>query len=138
PYALVMADDLLLVSAQPAPQARKLAEWAAAAARRIESMALPRSHRGRRLWPRVVIDFDDADRYYDYLGDDGDDEEIIASVAVHLREGYPHVAINRQPAADRPETILHEFVHDTLFGLDTPRWLDEGVAQYLPQIILQA
>ena len=29
-------------------------------------------------------------------------------------------------------------MHDTLFGLDAPLWLEEGVAQYLPQIMLQA
>ena len=88
------------------------------------------------LGPRVVIIFDETDAYYSYLAALVADGEHAASGGICIRKDYLHIAINGYKWFTR-STIIHEFVHLQMTDLRPPRWLEEGVACYLPEVLLQ-
>jgi hypothetical protein len=83
----------------------------------------------------VVIAFPGADWYYGYVSPlDPEEGEFGGSVGCWIRVGYPHIAlqVNRQDTLHSYESLhsilTHELTHAALHHLDTPAWLEEGVA----------
>lgn len=88
-------------------------------------------------WPTVIVHVGSQSRYYDYvsIGDPNDGEGIASSGCV-LGRGYFHIAMNATPGWDIEPLLAHEFVHLALCGFPTPLWLEEGLAQLIPDVLL--
>lgn len=84
----------------------------------------------------VVIIFDDIDNYYSYMSyfypKDG---EYGLSSGVYLNEGYGHFAFPHQELSYAESIAAHELTHALLSHLPIPRWLDEGMAVSIEDII---
>ena len=84
----------------------------------------------------VVIIFDDIDNYYSYMSyfypEDG---EYGLSSGVYLNEGYGHFAFPYQELSYAETIAAHELTHALLAHLPIPRWLDEGLAVSIEDII---
>lgn len=84
----------------------------------------------------VVIIFDDIDNYYSYMSyfypEDG---EYGLSSGVYLNEGYGHFAFPYQELSYAESIAAHELTHALLSHLPIPRWLDEGMAVSIEDII---
>jgi hypothetical protein len=85
--------------------------------------------------PHVVIVFDDRDQYYRYISRYYRDGSWGQSLGVCLTDGYVHVAVQEHDGYTE-SMIIHELTHAWLWELGTPLWLQEGLCQYLPQLIL--
>ena len=82
----------------------------------------------------VVMAYPDLDTYYAYLAAFHPEEgEFGSSAGVHIRVGYPHVAMcGTQPEALRG-ILAHEQTHAALLHLSSPAWVEEGVTQLVEQ-----
>ncbi|MGL4462718.1 MAG: hypothetical protein ACRC1K_11245 [Planctomycetia bacterium] len=81
------------------------------------------------LGKQVVLDFRTRDDYYRYISRFYPEGSHGASGGVHLREGYPHVALYGKDLWMTENTLAHESTHAALHHLDMPQWLEEGLAQ---------
>lgn len=89
-------------------------------------------------WPTLVVHIGSQSRYYDYVSiGDGVEGETIASSGCVVDDGYCHIVMNATPAYDIEPLLAHEFVHLALCYLPTPLWLEEGLAQLIPDIVLK-
>jgi len=55
--------------------------------------------------------------------------EYGGSRGMHIRGGYPHVALHGRSMGELENTLLHELTHAGLHHLSMPQWLEEGLAQ---------
>ena len=78
---------------------------------------------------QVVLALQDSDDYYRYLGQFHSEGEHGASAGVHIREGYPHVAMYSGYLWELENTLVHELTHAALMHLSMPQWIEEGLAQ---------
>ena len=85
----------------------------------------------------VVLLFDNPDRYYDYVCDFYPDEgEFGLSGGMFIDIGYGHFAICPSYDDDYSRTIAHELNHSLLRHLPLPLWLNEGVTQFMEDVVL--
>jgi hypothetical protein len=78
----------------------------------------------------ILIVFDDADSYYNYVSYYYPDEEreFAYSGGMHINTGCSHyVTIKRELQSVEP-VIAHEMTHGCLSHLPLPLWLNEGLA----------
>jgi len=86
---------------------------------------------------RVLIVLDDAKRYYSYKAHyHSEDGAYGASGGACFRSGYLHIVLNNPSAWRIEASIVHELVHLWLSCGRTPLWVEEGVAQYMPEFLL--
>lgn len=78
---------------------------------------------------QVVLVLRARDDYYRYISPFYPDGEHGASVGIHLRTGYPHVALYDKHILSAQNTLAHELTHVSLMHLAMPQWLEEGLAQ---------
>lgn len=78
---------------------------------------------------RVVLMLRTPDDYYRYIDPFYPDGEHGGSIGVHLRTGYPHVALYGKQLWSLEQTLAHELTHVSLLDLAMPQWLEEGLAQ---------
>lgn len=136
-YHLTASRRCALLSALDKPAARRLLDFCETAAAAI--------HETLRevAWEsfdglRVIIAFAEEDDYYQYVSGFCSEGEHPTSGGVHIRRGYPHVALPFETELHSGQTIVHELTHHCLSHLPIPVWLNEGVAQHLQKIIVGA
>jgi len=78
---------------------------------------------------QVVVALRTPEDYYRYLAPFYSEGEHGASMGVHIREGYAHVALYSKYLGDMENTLAHELTHVALMHLSMPQWLEEGLAQ---------
>lgn len=78
---------------------------------------------------QVVVTLRDSGDYYRYLGPFYSEGEHGGSAGIHIREGYPHVALYSGFLDDLQRTLAHELTHAALMHLSMPQWIEEGLAQ---------
>lgn len=80
----------------------------------------------------VVIVLQKQDEYYTYICDFYPEKgRFSKSHAIFIPEGYAHMVIPDDRMGWLRPTIAHETVHACLAHLPMPRWLGEGLAQFL-------
>jgi len=97
--------------------------------RNLKGVASRPAHR------EVILIFDDEDDYYTYLSHFYKNDQMPRTAGIHLRIGYPHVALVFRKEADACHTIAHELTHAALHGLPAPLWVEEGVCETLRRMI---
>jgi hypothetical protein len=78
---------------------------------------------------QVVVALRHSDDYYRYLTPYHSGGEHGRSAGVHIRAGYPHVALYSAHLWELENTLAHELTHVGLMHLSMPQWLEEGLAQ---------
>lgn len=78
---------------------------------------------------QLVVVLRDRDDYYRYISVYYPEGEHGGSAGVHVREGYPHVALHGRQELLLANTLAHELTHVSLHHLSMPQWLEEGLAQ---------
>ena len=78
---------------------------------------------------QVVIVLPNADDYYQYVSAFYGEGHYGGSVGLHIRDGYPHIALCGPELGTLEITLAHEMTHASLVHLDSPQWLEEGMAQ---------
>ena len=76
----------------------------------------------------VVILRTPAD-YYRYIAPFFPEGEHGGSGGIHIRVGYPHVALYGKQLWALENVLAHELTHVSLLHLSMPQWLEEGLAQ---------
>ena len=132
-YWLTESESFFLLSpVQPvtASNLLRFAERARTVIRRnLKDVAWHPAHR------EVILIFEDEDDYYTYLSHFYKSDQMPRSSGVHLRRGYPHVAMVFYHESGACHTIAHELTHAALHGLPAPLWVEEGVCETLRRMI---
>lgn len=92
------------------------------------------------LQKRAILIFDNPERYYDYICVFYPDQEKVfgTSSGVYVSEGYPHIVLNAGGNAVSLQTLVHELTHSAVDNLPLPRWLNEGLAQQMEDLVRPA
>lgn len=134
-YAVHESSEFLLLTADPlfAKQVLRLCEHA----RRTILQTLDGVACEEGLGKYVVLLFADAESYYDYVTDFYPDEgEFALSGGIFLNDGYGHIAMIPYNLNDCERTIAHELNHAVLRHLPLPLWLNEGVTQFMEDMVV--
>ena len=78
---------------------------------------------------QVVVALRNRDDYYRYISLYFPEGKHGGSAGIHIREGYPHVALHGKQLSLLENTLAHELTHVSLHHLAMPQWLEEGLAQ---------
>src|SRR5262249_29986025 len=78
---------------------------------------------------QVAIAVNDDEEYYRYVSPFYSEGEYGGSSGLHIREGYPHIALHGNALWVLEDTYAHELTHAGLHHLSMPQWLEEGLAQ---------
>ena len=81
------------------------------------------------LGKQLVVALRDPEHYYRYISQYYPEGVHGGSAGIHLREGYPHVALHGGHLLGMQNTLAHELTHVSLLHLSMPQWLEEGLAQ---------
>jgi hypothetical protein len=81
----------------------------------------------------VALCFGSPGEYYQYLAPFYPEGVHGGSAGMHIRLGRPHVALHGREPWALEFTLAHELTHVALHHLDTPPWLEEGLAQVVEQ-----
>lgn len=124
-----------LYSSSP-DQAERLLRWSSSALARI--IAIVGDHRTTEMvGPRIIMVFDDIDRYYDYIDKYYPDAgEYGGSSGICVSRDYYHVIVGPGDFGTQQSTLAHELTHLALGPLAIPLWLDEGIAQVMQEVLL--
>ena len=133
-YRVLQCGEFLVLCGSRVADAESLAAFSDSSFKRIASM-FPAVPEPPIHGPRIILVFDGHEPYYSYLAAYYPDGEFPSSSGCQLREWYRHIAVNGSGRQTR-ETILHELVHLRLTDFSPPVWLEEGLAEYLPQFML--
>ena len=134
-YQIVESKHLLLLSAQPAGEARRFLEIGDDAYERLACI-VQENLRASGLGKHAVIVLKTNKEYYDYIEHFYAERngEYGTSSGVHISAGFRHTVINAA-SATKLRTLVHELAHDTVSGRPLPRWLDEGFAQFAEEMV---
>jgi hypothetical protein len=91
--------------------------------------ALPGVARFDSPGKHIVVSFADSEQYYQYLSAFYPEGHHGASAGMHLRDGYPHIAMYGRGLALLEGTLSHELTHAALCHLTLPPWIEEGLAE---------
>ena len=78
---------------------------------------------------QIVLLFATPDDYYRYILEFYPEGKFGGSAGIHIREGYPHVALSGGLGWALDICLAHELTHVSLLHLAMPQWLEEGLAQ---------
>lgn len=133
-YKLYESERLLFLSSLPS-LTRNLTVVGDAAHGRLEQLLRPADSK-RASGKHAVIVFSDMERYYDYVSYFYPDREqrLGLSAGSHIGSGYGHTIVNGKLATpDR--TLVHELAHHMVSDRPLPRWLNEGLAQFIEDLV---
>ncbi len=82
---------------------------------------------------QVVLALASRESYYAHLAVYYPDGHYGDSSGMHVREGYPHIALWCADLTQLERTVAHEMTHAALTGLSLPQWVEEGLAQMFEQ-----
>ena len=96
--------------------------------------------RDSTLPKQAIIIFDDPERYYDYICEFYPDQHQVfgTSSGVYISDGYPHIVLNAPGNVVSLQTLVHELTHSAVDSLPLPRWLNEGMAQKMEDLVRPA
>ena len=77
----------------------------------------------------LVIMLRDQQEYDRYVAVASRNDEVTSSVGMHLRDVYPHIALNCFDLDSSENILAHEMTHAALHRLTMPQWIEEGLAQ---------
>lgn len=80
----------------------------------------------------VVVVLEGRGVYYRYISRYDPEGEYGLSIGMHIRNGFPHVAMHGRYLWDLERTLAHELTHVALHHLSMPLWQEEGLAQMFP------
>jgi hypothetical protein len=84
----------------------------------------------------VALIFRDIDQYYDYVGMFFPDEgEFGLSSGMYINDGYGHFVFSSQQMDYAELIAVHELTHACLVHLPIPRWLNEGMAVLMEDVL---
>jgi hypothetical protein len=127
-YRTDESDHFLVLAPRPEPRADLLLAFAEKC-RQALLAALPGVTAFRSPGKQVVLAIADPESYYTYLSVYYPEGHHGGSAGVHVREGYPHVALCGTELAALENTLAHELTHASLHQLSLPQWAEEGLAQ---------
>lgn len=133
-YTVTPSDSFLLLTGERVQRPRDLLGFVEKSFEHIKA-AIPKTPEPPVLGPRVVLVIEDMEQYYSYVSAYYREGEHIASGGVQLRRWYRHIVVNGAGPYLR-QTLLHELVHLRLSDFKPPHWLEEGLAQVLPHMLL--
>lgn len=134
PYAAWGSPHFLLLTPQDPPDARTMlasCEWMwQQAMSLLGSVASPAS-----ATPICVILYQDRDSYYQHLSAFTREGRQGASGGVYVSDGPGHIVSFLHRRHDVHTILAHELTHFLTVARSWPRWLEEGMAEVLPQAI---
>ncbi|MCR9211235.1 MAG: hypothetical protein NXI28_23650 [bacterium] len=136
-YAVYESDEFVLLSsdASLAPRVLDLCERS----RRIILETLNGVAQDEGFGKHVVLIFGESDRYYDYVSEFYPDEgEFGLSGGMFFDSGYGHFVVSPGHGVELDRVIAHELNHALLRHLPLPLWLDEGVTQFMEDVVLES
>ncbi|TWU07513.1 hypothetical protein [Stieleria varia] len=134
-YVVLESPEFLLLAADDALGQRILAS--SERARRVILKTLDGVASVQGFGKHVVMLFADIDSYYDYVSDFYPDEgEFARSGGMFLDVGYGHFAICPAYGDNYQRVIAHELNHALLRHLPLPLWLNEGVTQFIEDVVM--
>ena len=128
PYVWAESDELILWCARPGDEARDLLALADRAFRATCEIVGPPAEPLGKL---VILCFGSNDEFYDYIAPLYPEGTYGGIGGVCVSDGDTHVALPDSPHGVE-STLVHEMVHVCL-GQDVPLWLQEGVAEIVPE-----
>ena len=78
---------------------------------------------------QVILLFGSHEEYYRCIAHFYPEGDFGGSAGLHVRQGYPHVALARGIDWTLDTCLAHELTHVSLLHLAMPQWLEEGLAQ---------
>jgi hypothetical protein len=129
-YESVDCDHFVVLTSQPDATGRPLLEFAEQCRAGLLSLfdgVVDFDGFGKQ----VVVALRNQDDYYRYICQYFPEGEHGGSGGVHIREGYPHVALYGKQMWVLQNTLAHELTHVSLHHLSMPLWLEEGLAQMI-------
>ena len=78
---------------------------------------------------QVLLVFSEDDDYFTYISRFYPEGTHSLSAGIFISAGYGHVALPFRFAFSAKAVLIHELVHNGLFHLPIPAWLNEGLAQ---------
>ena len=136
-YHCEESERFLLLTAQSAKNDRDLLTMAEQSLTFIEGKLGPASLSARRqiLGKRVLLVFSEQDDYYSYISYYYPEGHHSTSAGVFLGKGYGHIALPFSDMSMARNVIIHELMHNSLWGLPLPVWLNEGLSQRIERAI---
>jgi hypothetical protein len=128
-YRLYETPHFLVLSAQERGEARGLCATAERVHGELERL-VPCDPRERGHGKRVILVLANRESYYDYIAPFYPPGAFATSAGICLWKGYMHVAIPL-PCSHLPAVVAHELTHVFMRPHEPPRWLDEGIAQWM-------
>jgi hypothetical protein len=86
-----------------------------------------------RFGKPVLVVLESRGLYYRYISLYCPEGEYGGSMGMHIRDGFPHVAMHALQPWHLEQMLAHELTHVALHHLSLPQWLEEGLAQMFPQ-----
>lgn len=135
-YEVYQSAEFLLLTQRDPSLAERILQWCEHARRTIlRTLASIAEDEG--YGKHVVLAFNTADSYYDYIADFyPDDGEFADSAGVFLNEGYGHFALFLADGFEYGRSIAHELTHALLRHLPLPLWVNEGVTQITEDVVV--
>jgi hypothetical protein len=137
PYWILDSKNFFLLTPQQEDDAEAFAVICENALSQIETV-LNGISKGNPYGSFPVLIFHEIDSYYRYISHYYPDQGAFAqSGGIFISSGYPHFAFPENENRIMEHVIIHELTHACIYYLSLPRWLDEGLAQRMEEIVLR-
>ena len=85
--------------------------------------------------PLVVLLFADADSYYSYVSQFYSEGDYGGSGGMCVRQGRLHIVLHPETYDGLQAVVAHELTHACLSHLTLPLWLEEGITQFVEELV---
>jgi hypothetical protein len=126
-YRSTESENFLLLAPHPEPPGEVLAAFGEQCRDKLLT-SLQGVTAFRAPGKQVALVLRNSDTYYKYLSVYYPEGHHGGSSGVHIREGYPHIALWGPQLAQLENTLAHEMTHASLVHLSLPQWVEEGLA----------
>lgn len=130
-YKIAESPEFLLLGALSERQQRLVLDYAERTRKRVLKV-LADIARDEGYGRTVILVFDSADRYYEYVAnyhpDTAGGEELAFSSGMFIDSGYGHFVFVADDLTRIEPVIAHELTHALVRHLPLPLWINEGIA----------
>ena len=130
-YKIAESPEFLLLGALTERQQRLVLDYAERTRKRVLNL-LSDIARDEGYGRTVILAFDSADRYYEYVAnyypDTSEGEEFAFSSGMFIDSGYGHFVFVADDLTRVEPVIAHELTHALVRHLLLPLWINEGIA----------
>lgn len=130
-YKISESKEFLLLAAASEQQQRLVLDYAERTRNRVLKI-LPDIACDEGYGKTVVLVFDSADHYYEYVAnyyaDTTDGTELAFSSGMFIDSGYGHFVFVAEDLTRVEPVIAHELTHSLVRHLPLPLWINEGIA----------